>query len=137
MPGDEIVRAALAFVNARDRAELEGVLRADRALLFTDEADEVLASLIEAHGADAGDLAYLRGRRGLLHRCREYGIQRGLEEPQPKPEPIATAVLELVNLRDQVELMHFVADHLELLLSPEATRTLDEMELTYRDDAAI
>lgn len=137
MPGQETVSAALAFVNARDRAELEQVLRSDRALLFTDEADEVIASLIESHRADAEGLAFLRHRRSMLHRCREYGVDRGLEGPAAVPEPIGAAVLELVNLRGTVELMRFVEEHLELLLSAAAAQALDAMEVDYRDDATI
>ncbi|GAB3852549.1 hypothetical protein GCM10027610_081050 [Dactylosporangium cerinum] len=135
-PDRETVAAVLAFVDASDAAETEAVLRQHHELLLTDQADRVLSDLIRQYRDETDDVTALRRSRRLLYRCREYGIDRGLVRPDRRPE-VEAAVLDLVNIRDMATLRRHVADHLELLVGPEAAAVLDDLRLLHLDQEDV
>jgi CHAT domain-containing protein/tetratricopeptide (TPR) repeat protein len=133
----EVVNAVLSFVNAKDPEEIERVLLSTERYLLTDLADEALQSLIEQHRDSKSDVDFLRDRRALLHRCREFGIHRGIADAETLPNDTGEVVLKFLNVRETAELMQFVREKKDFLLSPDADLVLDRLSIQYKDDDTI
>ncbi|MGX1887230.1 CHAT domain-containing protein [Streptomyces sp. NPDC055287] len=128
--------AVLDFLNA-DADGMERVLREKQARLLTDDADWLLGRLIEQHRQDEdgeSHVSYLRSRRWLLHRCREYGIDRGIAPYADISQEVREAVEQYLNIRSFSDLAAYVMSHQHLLLTSEADVLLEELLVRYRDD---
>jgi CHAT domain-containing protein/tetratricopeptide (TPR) repeat protein len=113
-----LLKAVDAFVNADSWAESRSVVEAHPELL-TDEADALLAQLIEAQD-DGRATRILEEHRRLLARCRAEGVDAAFDDQvfgrEMVPEDVDTELLiRLLSVHSAQELMELVAEYPELM----------------------
>jgi len=134
----DIVDAVMAFVNAPDNRLRRSLIEQRWKELNTDDADRVVTRLIGTYGDDEESVSYLRNMRYLLYRCRNEGVRRAFETPPPNfPHDVQQAVHEFVNANASDEAREVYTSFSKLLLSQEADRILDFMELFFGDDSRL
>jgi CHAT domain-containing protein/predicted LPLAT superfamily acyltransferase len=113
-----MMKAIDAFVNAETWAESKQVVEANPELL-SDEADALLAQLIEAQ-EDERAVHILEEHRQLLARCRVEGIDAAFGDQvwdrDVVPEDVDAELLKrLMSVRSEQEMLELLAEHPELM----------------------
>jgi hypothetical protein len=115
---EHVLKALLAFVNARNLDESRRVVEDRREELLSEAADQIFQELLEQYRDNPLATQILREHQTLLSRCRREGIEAAFAGPSRVSSlaDISPALLEKLKLvRSPQELKKLVQEHPELL----------------------
>ncbi|MGB0387753.1 MAG: hypothetical protein ACPGWR_23290, partial [Ardenticatenaceae bacterium] len=123
-PVEAVLEAVDAFIKAERWSESQEIVKHQRHLLLTDEADLVLANLLEQHADDPEMSKMLNEHRALLKRCRQEGIESAFADQTQTTNPVEVPpelMERLMAVGSEEELDELVEKH------PELRSFLDEL----------